>query len=145
MSPQEFAGTWHGLWRNYRPASHSEKGSKTSLSVTVRVKTGVNGVLSGTVSTGDFHRELTAEANPAIPLGGAPGPVVPPTPPLPAAPPSGKLLNPRIEGHTLAFQVKDAEGKLVAFRLTIQAPDASTLNVTQQSAVYPEFPMKRVE
>jgi hypothetical protein len=68
MRPQEFAGTWQGLWRNNRPASHSEKGSKTSLSVTVRVKTGVNGLLSGTVSTGALsartHRR-SESSNPA--------------------------------------------------------------------------------
>ena len=62
-----------------------------------------------------------------------------------SVPPAGKFLNPRVAGYTLAFQVKDDDGKLVDFRLTIQAPDAATVNVTRYSAVYPEFQMKRVQ
>src|SRR5438105_2798252 len=60
-------------------------------------------------------------------------------------PPSGKILNPRTEGHTFAFEVKDPDAKLVDFRLSLQGPDAGTLSVTipTPSRVYPEFRMKR--
>jgi|SRR5882762_9567448 len=145
ISPQAFAGTWQGVWRRYRAASHTEEGSQTSLSVTLRVKAAANDILSGTVSTSDFQHQPTPEQNPPLPLGAPPRPVAPPPPPLPAAPPTGKLLNPRIDRRNFVFQVKDPDGKPVDFRLTLQAPDAGTLNVTRHSAVYPEFEMKRIQ
>jgi hypothetical protein len=144
IGPQAFAGTWQGLWRRYRAATHTQKGSETSLSVTLSVKAAANGTLSGTVSTSDFQHQATPEPNPPLPLGAPPRPVAPPPPPLPAAPPPGMLLNPRIEERTLAFQVKDPDGEFVDFRLTLQAPNAGTLNVTRHSQVYPEFQMKRI-
>ena len=54
-------------------------------------------------------------------------------------------MNPRIDGRNFVFQVKDPDGKPVEFRLTLQAPDAGTLNVTRHAAVYPEFEMKRIQ
>ena len=38
VSPQAFEGTWQGVWRRYRAASHTEEGSQTSLSVALRGK-----------------------------------------------------------------------------------------------------------
>ncbi len=145
ISPQAFAGTWQGVWRRYRAASHTEEGSQTSLSVTLRVKAAANNMLSGTVATSDFQHQPTPEQTAPLPLGAAPRPVAPPPPPLPAAPPSGNLLNPRIDGRDFVFQVKDPDSKPVDFRLTLQAPDAGTLNVTRHAAVYPEFEMKRIQ
>jgi hypothetical protein len=140
---EAFAGKWQGLWQRYRAATHTEKGSQTSLFVNVAVKQARNGVLSGTVSTSDFERQPTSGPNP-LPLGAPPHPVAAPPPPLPAVPPSGKLLNPRVEGRALLFQVKDSEGKLVDFRLALHGPDGGTLNATRYARLYPEFDMKRV-
>ena len=145
LNTHAFSGTWQGLGHNYRAATHTEKGSQTSLSVTLTVRAAADGTFSGTVSTSNFQRQPTPESNPPLTLGAPPRPAAPPPPPLPAVPPAGKFLNPRVAGHTLAFQVKDDDGKLVDFRLTIQAPDAATVNVTRYSAVYPEFQMKRVQ
>lgn len=144
MSPQ-VAGTWQGTWRRYSAVGHNEKGSETSLSVTLNVKVAAHGMPSGTVSTSNFQHQLTAESNLPLPLGEPPRPVSPPPPPLPAAPPAGRLLNARIENRDLLFKVKDADGKLVDFRLTLETPDAGTLTVTRHSVIYPEFQMKRTQ
>src|SRR6476620_3133422 len=46
ISPQAFEGTWQGVWRRYRAASHNEEGRQTSLAVALRVKAAANGILS---------------------------------------------------------------------------------------------------
>jgi len=145
ISPQAFEGTWQGVWRRYRAASHTEEGWQTSLPVVLRVKVAPKGILSGTISTAAFQYQPRPEQNPPLPLGAPPHPVAPPPPPLPTAPPSGKLLNPRIDGRNFVFHVKDPDGKPVDFQLTLQAPDVGTLKVTRHAALYPEFAMKRIQ
>ena len=56
------------------------------------------------------------------------------------------MLNPRTEGRTFIFEVKDPDAKLVDFRLSLEGPDAGTLTVTipTHARVYPEFQIKRV-
>jgi hypothetical protein len=92
-----------------------------------------------------FSAPIQARAESSAPARSTTAPGRAPAAPLPAAPPSGKLLHPRIDGRNFVFQVKDPDGKPVEFRLTLQAPDAGTLNVTRHAAVYPEFEMKRIQ
>jgi hypothetical protein len=56
------------------------------------------------------------------------------------------MLNPRTEGRAFIFDVKDADGKLVDFRLSLEGQDTGTLTVTipTHARVYPEFQIKRV-
>ncbi len=57
------------------------------------------------------------------------------------------MLNPRIEGRTLAFEVRGPDAKLVEFRLSLHGPDEATLDVTHSThaQAYPEFEMKRMQ
>ena len=145
--PKSFEGTWQGVWHGYGVVHATEKGLPSSLSLTLSVKAAANGKLSGITSTSGFQHSTTQEQNPRLSLGAPPPPIPPPPPPLPTPPPSGKMLNPRIEGHALAFEVKTPDGKVADFRLSLQAPDAGTLNVTlpTHSRVYPELQMKRTQ
>jgi hypothetical protein len=56
------------------------------------------------------------------------------------------MLNPRIKGRAFIFEVKDADGKLVDFQLSLEGLDTGTLTVTipTHARVYPEFQIKRV-
>jgi hypothetical protein len=57
------------------------------------------------------------------------------------------MLNPRIEGSALAFEVKAPDGQVADFRLRLQARDAGTLAVTHptHARAYPEFQMTRAQ
>ena len=142
-SPQSFEGTWQGVWHGYGVVNHRESGSQSSLTVTITVKVSSGGKISGITSTSEWQHPPVENAGPS--LGALPSPSAPP-PPLPTPPPSGKMLNPRTEGRTFMFEVKDPDAKLVDFRLNLEGPDAGTLTVTipTHARVYPEFQIKRV-
>ena len=142
--PQFFEGTWQGVWHAYGVVYHTENGSESSLSLTLKVNATPNGKLSGITSTSAFQHQPTQ--NTPLSLGASPPRVPPPQPPLPTPPPSGKMLNPRIEGGVLVFAVKAPDGKQVDFRLSPRASNAGTLKVTSptHSRAYPEFQMKRM-
>jgi hypothetical protein len=142
--PADFAGTWQGVWQGYGAVKHPEKGSQSSLTLTLTVKAGEN-TISGMTETGAYqHDQAPSHSRPV--LVAAPH-IAPPPPPLPDLPPSGKMLHARIEGRTLAFEVKGPDGMLVEFRLNLQHPDAAILDVTHSAhaRAYPEFQMKRVQ
>lgn len=143
--PTSFAGTWQGVWRGYGVVDPSEKGLPTALSLTLSVQVAANGKLSGVTSTSGFQHPVIQAPSPRLVLGAPPAPVPPPPPPLPAPPPSGRMLNPRIEGHALAFEVKAPDGQVADFRLRLQGRDAGTLEVTHptRARAYPEFQMTR--
>lgn len=145
--PTSFAGTWQGVWRGYGVVDPNEKGLPSSLSLTLSVKVAANGKLSGVISTSGYQHPRTQEPSPRLSLGAPPAPVPPPPPPLPAPPPSGRMLNPRIEGSALAFEVKAPDGQVADFRLRLQARDAGTLAVTHptHARAYPEFQMTRAQ
>jgi hypothetical protein len=136
-SPQSFAGTWQGLWHSY------PKDPDASLSLTLNVKPVSGGKLPGTISTGAFQHQPAPKQNAPLSLDAPPPHISPPPPPRPTAPPSGKMLNPRIEGGVLVFAVKAPNGKLADFRLSLHSPEAGILNVTGNKRAYPEFQMKR--
>lgn len=143
ISRQSFEGTWQGVWHGYGVVNHHESGSQSSLTVTITVKVSGAGKISGITSTSEWQHQPVENARPSL---GAPPSPVPPPPPLPTPPPSGKMLNPRTEGRTFIFEVKDPDAKLVDFRLNLEGPDAGTLTVTipTHARVYPEFQIKRV-
>lgn len=143
ISPKSFEGTWQGVWHGYGVVNHHESGSQSSLTVTITVKALGSRTVSGTTSTSAWQHQPVQNARLSP---GAPPPPAPPPPPLPTPPPSGKMLNPRTEGRAFIFEVKDADGKLVDFRLSLGAPDTGTLTVTipTHARVYPEFQIKRV-
>jgi hypothetical protein len=138
-SAQSFAGIWHGSWHNY------PEDPDASLSVVLNVKPVDNGKLSGTLVTGAFQHQLAPKQKAQLSLGAAPPHIPPPPPPLPNPPPTGKMLNPRIERGTLVFAVKAPDGKLVDFRLNPQSHNAGILSVTGNNRAYPEFQMRRVQ
>ena len=143
ISPQSFAGTWQGVWHGYGVVNHHESGSQSSLTVTITVKASGTCKVSGMTSTSAWQHQPVENARPSP---GASPPPAPPPPPLPTPPPGGKMLNPRTEGRALIFDVKDADGKLVDFRLSLEGQDTGTLTVTipTHARVYPEFQIKRV-
>lgn len=143
ISRQSFEGTWQGVWHGYGVVNHHESGSQSSLTVTITVKVSGAGKISGITSTSEWQHQPVENARPSL---GAPPSPAPPPPPLPTPPPSGKMLNPRTEGRTFIFEVKDPDAKLVDFRLNLEGPDAGTLTVTipTHARVYPEFQIKRV-
>ena len=55
--PQFFEGTWQGVWHAYGVVYHTEKGSESSLSLTLRVNATPNGKLSGITSTSAFQHQ----------------------------------------------------------------------------------------
>lgn len=142
-SRQSFGGIWQGAWHGYGVINHHESGSQSSLTVTITVKVSSAGKISGITSTSEWQHQPVEIARPSL---GAPPSPAPPPPPLPTPPPSGKMLNPRTEGSTFLFEVKDPDAKLVDFRLNFEGPDAGTLTVTipTHARVYPEFQIKRV-
>jgi hypothetical protein len=146
IGPQSFEGTWQGVWRGYGAVNHTETGSQSSLAVTLAVKVAGTGRLSGFTSTSPWQQQPIPTHNLRLSLGAPPPPVPPPPPPLPARPPSGKMLNPRTQERTLVFEVKDPDAKIVDFRLSLQGPNAATLDVTSptHSRAYPEIQMKRM-
>jgi hypothetical protein len=143
VSRHSFEGTWQGVWHGYGVVNHHESGSQSSLTVTITVKISGVGKISGITSTSEWQHQPVENARPSL---GAPLSPAPPPPPLPTPPPSGKMLNPRIEGRTFIFEVKDPDAKLVDFTLNLEGPDAGTLTVTipTHARVYPEFQIKRV-
>lgn len=143
LSPQSFEGTWQGAWRGYGVVNHHETGSQSSLTVTIKVKVSRAGKLSGITSTSAWLHEPVQNARLSL---GAPLPPSAPPPPLPTPPPSGRMLNARTGGGTFIFEVKDLDGKLVEFRLSLEDPDTGTLTLTipTHARVYPEFKVKRV-
>jgi hypothetical protein len=143
ISPKSFEGTWQGVWHGYGVVNHHESGSQSSLTVTITVKALGSRSVSGITSTSAWQHQPVENARLSP---GAPPPPAPPPPPLPTPPPGGKMLNPRIEGRAFIFEVKDANGKLVDFRLSLEGLDTGTLTVTipTHAQVYPEFQIKRV-
>jgi hypothetical protein len=143
ISRQSFEGTWQGVWHGYGVVNHHESGSQSSLTVTITVKISGASKISGTTSTSEWQHQPVENARSSL---GAPPSPAPPPPPLPTPPPSGKMLNPRTEGRTFIFEVKDPDAKLVDFRLNLEGPDAGTLTVTipTRARVYPEFQVKHV-
>ncbi len=134
-----FEGKWQGSWQD------TWRGSQASMSLTLELKAVHNGRISGVVTAGALQPQ-TAPPKPRLSLGGPPPQIAPPPPPPPATPPSGELLNPRIEDQTLVFAVKGPDDEQVNFRLSLQGPDAGRLKVAAPShpRVYPEFEMKRL-
>src|SRR5215470_18222344 len=143
ISPKSFEGTWQGVWHGYGVVNHHEPGSQSSLTVTITVKASGSRNVSGITSTSAWQHQPVENARLSP---GTPPPPAPPPPPLPTPPPSGKMLNPRTEGGTLVFEVKDPDAKLVDFRLSLEGTDAGTLTVTipTHARVYPELQIKRV-
>jgi hypothetical protein len=143
LNPQSFEGTWQGVWRGYGVVNHHESGSQSSLTVTIVVKVPNARKVSGGTTTSAWQHQPVENAWLSL---DAPQPPAPPPPPLPTPPPSGTMLNPRTDGRALIFEVKEPDGKLVDFRLSLEGPDAGTLTVTipTHSRVYPEFQVKRV-
>src|SRR5215467_1809348 len=143
ISPKSFEGTWQGVWHGYGVVNHHESGSQSSLTVTITVKALGLPKVSGITSTSAWQHQPVENARLSP---GTPPPPAPPPPPLPTPPPSGKMLNPRTEGRAFKFEVKDADGKLVDFRLSLEGLDTGTLTVTipTHARVYPEFQIKRV-
>jgi len=143
ISPKSFEGTWQGVWHGYGVVNHHESGSQSSLTVTITVKASGSRKVSGITKTSAWQHQSVENARLSP---GTPPPPAPPPPPLPTPPPSGKMLNPRTEGRAFIFGVKDADGKLVDFRLSLEGLDTGTLTVTIPThvRVYPEFQIKRV-
>jgi len=143
ISPKSFEGTWQGVWHGYGVVNHHESGSQSSLTVTITVKASGSRNVSGITSTSAWQHQPVENARLSP---GTPPPPAPPPPPLPTPPPSGKLLNPRTAGRAFIFEVKDANGRLVDFRLSLEGLDTGTLTVTIPThvRVYPEFQIKRV-
>src|SRR5215470_3914701 len=140
ISLKSFEGTWQGVWHGYGVVNHHESGSQSSLTVTITVKASGSRNVSGITSTSAWQHQPVENAR----LSPGPPPPAPPPPPLPTPPPSGKLLNLRTAGRAFIFEVKDADGKLVDFRLSLEDLDTGTLTVTipTHARVYPEFQIK---
>jgi len=142
ITPHSFEGTWQGVWSGYGVVNHNEKGSQSTLTLRLIVKAASTGKLSGIAETSPFQHQPPKQETWAL---GTPPPSIPTLPgPLPTPPPSGKMLNPRIGGHTLVFQVRGPDARLVTFTLNLKGPDRASLNVANStnSRVYPEFQMK---
>jgi beta-lactamase regulating signal transducer with metallopeptidase domain len=137
VHPQSFAGTWQGVWHD------PWMGSQSSLSVTLNVRV-VDGRLSGATSS-PVQKQPLQKQNPAPSLGTWPPHLPPPPPPPAPSPPTGAMLNPRVEGRTLVFKVKAPDAKVVDFQLTLQASETGTLKVTFPTHLRLDFDIKRMQ
>jgi len=145
ITPHALEGTWQGVWSGYGVVNHNEKGSQSTLTLRLILKATSTGRLAGITETSPFQHQPPKPETWA--LGTAPHHIPPPPAPLPTPPPSGKMLNPRIEDHLLTFQVRGSDAELVTFRMSLKGTDAGSLDVANStnSRAYPEFQMEHIQ